>query len=333
MNTNAATIFARRQFFGVEIKIGAVIAVIAIIMVLAIAMSTPGFFSLFNLKSVLRAAAFVGILAVGLTFVTISGNFFLLSLAEIAAFVSVFLAFCLIGGFPPALAVLTALAVAVFLGMAQGWMIGLGGNPIVVTIGFAGMIFGLASLWSNNAVIPLPRPSPVEGLGTGLFLGVPNVTWAFLLTGLVGELVLRFTVFGRAVYLAGDNSDSARAVGLNQMSIAISVCGIAALTAAFVGILFTAQISQGYVNHFSGTMGASGSLTINAIAAVLVGGSSIMGGSGSVLRSVLGAIAIAVVDNLMVLRGFESGARILAVGSIIVVCITILEVSNKGYKK
>lgn len=287
------------------------------------AITTDNFLTPLNIKTILRSTAFVGIFAIGLTFVTISGNFFLLSLEETAGLASLIFAFTLSSDMGLVMSLVITLGAAVLIGFLQGAIVGLGGNPIVVTLGAAGIIFGFASWVSNNAVIPIARPHPAEWLGTGLTFTIPNVTWAFIILAIVGEIVLRYTKFGRSCYLVGASKDTARATGYSAFWKAIQVFGLASAMAAFVGVLFAAQISQGQVSLFSATFGSSGSLAISAIASVMVGGSAIFGGRGSILQTTIGAIFISVVDNMMVLRGFESGPRILFVGLTVVASVSL----------
>ncbi|MDX1522770.1 MAG: ABC transporter permease [Anaerolineae bacterium] len=306
-----------------------IIVVVAIALVIG-AVITPNFLTVFNIKVILRLAAFVGIFAIGLTFVTISGNFFLLSLEETAGLAAVAFATMIGAGWDLFSALLGTLAIAGITGLIQGVIVGMGGNPIIVTLGAAGIIFGAASWYSDNSVILMTRPHPAEWIGTGQVLTVPNVTWAFILLAIIGEVVLRYTSFGRSTYLVGASKDTAHATGYNTFVKALQVFALASAAAAVVGILFAAQISQGQASLFSANFGSSGSLTISAIAAVMVGGTAIFGGRGSVVRTMLGAIFIALADNMMVLNGFESGPRILFTGFIVVFSVSIYAILERG---
>lgn len=294
------------------------------------AITAPNFLTLFNLKTVIRDAALVGIMAIGLTFVTLSGNFFLLSMKETAALCIIAFATVMAGGYGFELSFLFAMAIAVGAGVLQGLLIGLGGNPIVVTLGAAGLFFGLGSYWSDNLVVSFRRPHGAEWLGSGSFLGLPNITIAFILIAVAAELVLRYTNFGRQVYLVGANRAAGRATGHENLPMAIKVCTIASVCSAFVAIAFAAQVSSAHVNYFSSSFGSSGDMTILVIATVMVGGNSIMGGYGSTVRSSLGALFISAVDNMMVLHDFNSGPRVLAVGLMIVFSIIVFALIRRG---
>ncbi len=309
----------------------AVLLMAALLIVFVIGGATaPHFLTLFNLKTIIRDAALVGIMAIGLTFVTLSGNFFLLSVKETAALCIIAFATAMSGGWGFELALLFTMAIALIVGAAQGVLIGLGGNPIVVTLGAAGLLFGIGSWWSDNLVISFRRPHGAEWLGTGSFLGLPNITIAFILIAISAELVLRRTRFGRQVYLVGANRAAGRATGHENFGMAIKCCAIASLCSAFVAVAFSAQVSSAHVNYFSSAFGSAGDMTIMVIATVMVGGNSIMGGFGSTLRSSLGAVFISTIDNMMVLHGFNSGPRVLAVGLMIVFSIVVFALVRRG---
>ena len=294
------------------------------------AATAPNFLTLFNFKTIIRDAAIVGIMAIGLTFVTLSGNFFLLSMKETAALAIIAFATCMAAGLGFPMSFLITMAIATIAGAVQGLLIGLGGNPIVVTLGAAGLFFGIGSWWSDNLVVSFRRPHGAEWLGTGSTFGLPNITIAFVIIAIVAELVLRKTSFGRQVYLIGANRAAGRATGHENFAMAIKVCIIASVCSAFVAVAFSAQVSSAHVNYFSSEFGSSGDMTIMVIATVMVGGNSIMGGYGSTLRSSLGAVFISTVDNMMVLHGFNSGPRVLAVGLMIVFSIMVFALVRRG---
>ncbi len=291
--------------------------------------STPNFLTVLNIKTIIRDAALVGIMGVGLTFVTLSGNFFLLSMKETAALCLITFAMGMSAGQGFALSLLGALAVSVVSGAFQGLLIGLGGNPIVVTLGAAGLLYGIASWWSGNLVVSYPRPHDAEWLGTGATFGLPNITIAFIIIAIAAELLLRYSTFGRQVYLIGANRAAGRSCGHGNLAMAIKVCVLASLCCAVVAVAFSAQLSSAQANYFSSEFGSSGDFTILVIATVMVAGNSIMGGYGSVARTALGAIFISTVDNMMVLRGYHSGPRVLSVGLMIVLSIVVFSLLRR----
>lgn len=327
-----------------------VIAMVGLFLLVFVAgaILTDDFLTWFNVKTIIRDAALVGIMAIGLTFVTLSGNFFLLSMKEIAALSIICFATLMSAdwnqwgteGADPTtwsltvtflVAFVATMIIATVAGALQGALIGLGGNPIVATLGAAGLFFGIGSWWSDNLVVSFRRPHGAEWLGTGSFIGdIPNITVAFIIIAVVAELTLRYTTFGRQVYLVGANRAAGRATGHENFGMAIKCCIIASVCAAFVAVAFSGQVSSAHVNYFSSEFGSSGDMTIMVIAIVMVGGNSIMGGYGSTLRTSLGAIFISSIDNMMVLNGFNSGARVLAVGLMIVFSIIVFALVRRG---
>ena len=200
----------------------ALIGVVAAIVLFG-ALTTPNFLTLFNAKTIIRDAALVGIMSIGLTFVTLSGNFFLLSMKEIAALSIITFAMGMSHSYGFVLSLLATTLVAVAAGAVQGLLIGLGANPIVVTLGAAGLFYGVASWWSDNLVVAFRRPNDAEWLGTGSTFGLPNITIAFILIAIVAEFVLRYSNFGREVFLIGANRAAGKATGHENLPMAIKV--------------------------------------------------------------------------------------------------------------
>jgi len=298
------------------------LAIIALVFI-GFAITTHNYLTLFNIKTIVRDAALVGIMGIGLTFVTLSGNFFLLSMKETAALCIITFATSMSHDFGFVISLAGAVAVAMISGGLQGLLIGRGGNPIVVTLGAAGILYGIASWWSDNLVISFRRPNDAEWLGSGSVMGIPNITITFIVIAIIAELVLRKTSFGRQVYLIGANRAAGKATGHENRSMAIKVCMIASVCCAIVAVAFSAQMSSAQANYFSSEFGSSGDFTILVIATVMVAGNSIMGGYGSTLRTSLGAVFISAVDNMMVLQGYNSGPRVLSVGLMIVFSILV----------
>ena len=298
------------------------LTIIALVFI-GFAITTHNYLTLFNIKTIVRDAALVGIMGIGLTFVTLSGNFFLLSMKETAALCIITFATSMSHDYGFIISLVGALAVAMVSGGLQGLLIGRGGNPIVVTLGAAGILYGIASWWSDNLVISFRRPNDAEWLGTGSVMGIPNITITFIVIAILAELVLRKTSFGRQVYLIGANRAAGKATGHENRSMAIKVCIIASVCCAIVAVAFSAQMSSAQANYFSSEFGSSGDFTILVIATVMVAGNSIMGGYGSTLRTSLGAVFISAVDNMMVLQGYNSGPRVLSVGLMIVFSILV----------
>ena len=276
--------------------------------------TTPAFLTTENLLNIVRAASLTGIVALGMTFITISGNFFSLSVQQTAAFSAITYAATTGWGWPLGLAIVATLALAAFIGFVQGSIVAVGANPIITTLGAGAAIFGLAAHLTENRTIRVGETSS-DWLGRGRPLGLPTQSWAFILLSIVTIVVLSRTRFGRSVTLVGANSAAAVGSGISRGFVAVAVFTVSSLLSGLAGIFLAAQIGQGIVNQFS-------SLNIDVIAAVLVGGTAVQGGDGSMLRTTVGTIFIAVLINLMLLRGFSFGMRFFLEGIAVAVGVS-----------
>lgn len=283
--------------------------------------ATPGFVGLDNLLNILRAAAIIGTVALGMTFITISGNFFSLSVAQTAAFAAVMFAGLMAAGIPLGLALAAVIGTSILVGIVQGAFVGRGANPIITTLGAGAALFGLTAVLTANRTIQIGSDA-AEWLGRGRPLGIPNQTWLFLALTLAGTIILSRTRLGRQLYLVGANRSAARAAGISIMGATLFAFAASAVTAALAGIMTAAQFGQGATNQFP-------DLTIPVIAAVLVGGTAVSGGEGSMLRTMLGTVFIALLQNIMLLRSLETGWRLLLEGSIVAIGVSLYTLSRR----
>ena len=296
------------------------VASLAFAALLAVAAATTsGFLTGGNLKSVLLSSAFVGIIAVGMTPITIGGNLFSLSLGITAAVCAMAFTYLLRLGF--AEAVLLALALGTVACALQGWIVGAwGANPIIVTIA-AGLLQGALATWlSGGATVSPPNGASFHVLTTSPF-GFAFPIYAFVGATLVVETILRRTRFGRELYLVGDSKLAARAAALNISRIATAAFAISGLCAAAAGILLAST-------YDTATLNLQGNYSYDAIAAVLVGGTTVAGGRGSALRSFLGAVVIAAVTSIALLRGYSTGMQVLITGVILLGVIVLAHIST-----
>lgn len=277
--------------------------------------TTPEFISYRNGLNIIRAAAEIGIIAVTMTLITIAGSFFSLSVSQTAAMSAIAFAAFLSWGWPVWTAVLAVVLLASLVGLFQGGAVALGGNPIVVTLAMGAVLFGSVAWLTDNKTVRTGTDA-AEWIGSSRPLGIPSQTWAFAVIALITAVVLTRTRFGREATLVGANRRAAAAVGIRPGRIALYVFWASSLGAALAGVFRAAQFSQGRLDHFDG-------MDIEAIAAILVGGAAIQGGEGSALRTALGAVFIAALQNLMVLRGFSYGVRMFYVGLAILVSVSV----------
>ena len=292
------------------------LAVVGAVVVLGVVgwITTPEFVTYRNFQSIVRAAALIGIIAVTMTLITIAGSFFSLSVSQTAAMSAIGFAAFLSWGWPVWVALVAVVVLATVVGVLQGAAVALGGNPIVVTLAVGAVLFGLVAWLTDNKTVRTGTHA-AEWIGTSRPLEIPLQTWAFILITAATAVVLTRTRLGREVTLVGANRWAATAAGLRPGRMAVYVFLASSLGAALAGIFTAAQFSQGRLDHFDG-------VDIDAIAAILVGGAAIQGGEGSAVRTAIGAVFIAALQNLMVLRGFSYGVRVCFVGLAILVSVS-----------
>jgi ribose/xylose/arabinose/galactoside ABC-type transport system permease subunit len=293
---------------------GAATALLALAFLYA-AVTTEGYFTVVNGKAILSSVALVGIVAVGMTAIVLSGNLFSLSLGISAAISAMFFLYTLRFGL--GLAIPLTLLFGLLANALQGIVIGgWQANPIIVTIAAGSIQEGIA-VWitAGRSVFPPEASTSYEFLARPLG-GLPFGIYVLVGVALVAELILRRTRFGREIYLLGDSRRAARAAAVGLTRVTAGVFALAGCCAAVAGILLGAQSRHGELL-------LGGTLTYDAFAAALVGGNAITGGRGSVIRTLFGALVIASVSDLLLLRGYSSGVQIMVKG-LIVVCVVVL---------
>lgn len=295
-------------------RLGNIVIGLAVLVLLVFgSLTQPAFLTTDNIVTVMRAAALTGIAAIGMTFITLSGNFVSLSTEQTAIFSGIIFALALADGWPLVLAILVTMAVALLIGLVQGCVVALGMNAIVTTLGAGAAVIGLASLVTDNRTINT-RSDAGAWLGTGRPLGIPVQVIIFLALVALTMVVLKKTTFGRSVMLVGENREAARSSGVGVAVVTVKSFLIAAGFAAVCGILLITQVAQAKTTNFAG-------LNIDAVAAVLVGGTAIQGGEGSTLRTALGAFFIALLTNYMLLSQFAYGTRLVITGAVVAVAV------------
>jgi ribose transport system permease protein len=285
-----------------------------------VAAITPNFLSASNFEAILRNTALVGIVAVAMTPITLSGNFVSLGISQSAMAAMLGFIFLIREGWGQPIAVLAVLAGLVVIGIAQGFIVSAGLNPVLTTLAAGAIIFGIAAELTEGRVIRMGEKR--VGWGNDELLGIPlEVVW-FAVVTLAVTLLITKTVIGRHTVLTGANRESAEISGISFRGVTIVAFVILSVGLTIAGILNAAGFGQGEINSLS-------TLTIDSIAALLVGGVAIAGGEGSPLRSAGGALIIGVISNVMVLNDFSTGGRLAVQGGVVVVVVVILELFRR----
>jgi ribose/xylose/arabinose/galactoside ABC-type transport system permease subunit len=302
---------ARHLVLAVRIGAGGAIA--------AFALSTPGFTSPLSMNALLNAISLIGCVAVGMTFITLTGNIMSLCLgATVSASALIFLASLSFGVFA---ASLIAILFGVVITAVQGFLVGsIRANPILVSIaGLSLLIGGAALITGGQRIYP-------SGEGLQMFKGrvasVPVEALYFFGTVLIGQFILSGTRIGREMTMVGSNLRAATAAGIGTTSAITYAYVIAGACSAVSGILLAAR-------YGSGDMELGAGYDYTAIAAVLVGGTSIQGGSGSVLRTLVGVTVIAIIEVVLLLRGFSQQLQYLITGIIVLLVIMLHTIGER----
>lgn len=302
--------------------IGRTLTVIGVLALIFLMLSTKGFLEASNLRATIASMAFVGIVAVGMTPITLSGRLFSLTLGTTVAMSAVLFVGTLKFGFLAALVITSVLGLVA--GLIQGWLVGyLGADPIIVTIAAGSLEGGLASWFTKDATMYPPASQTQWQVLSDTPLGLPVSVYALVGLVVVLTLLLTRTTWGRHIYLIGDNREAAYAAGLPVGRVLTGAFAVASVSAAAAGV-FVAAFSGNATTQIGGT------LSFDAIAAVLVGGTAIAGGRGSALQTFLGAAAIAIISNVLLLRGYEQGVRMTATGLLVVVVVVLVHLRTRG---
>ena len=287
-----------------------------LLLVTAAAILSPRFLSTVNLMNVLRQTAIVGVLGIGMTFVILTAGIDLSVGATLA------LSAVLLGGTLERTGnIWLAGAVAIAAGAAVGLVNGLGVTwgrvqPFVMTLGMLGIARSLAFLYTRGEPIPILDIGFLR-LGIGYLWGVPIPSIVFLLLLGAAALVLRYTPYGRSVYALGSNEEAARLSGIDVRRAKTLVYVLSGVTAGVGALLYGAQFAAAPATAGEG-------YELDAIAAVVVGGTSLFGGVGGVIGTLLGALIIGVLSNILNLVGVSPFAQPLAKGALIIVAVWIV---------
>nr|WP_074580044.1 ABC transporter permease [Polaromonas sp. JS666] len=296
------------------------------------AMLNENFASLDNAMNVLTRTAFIGIIAVGMCFVIISGGIDLSvgSMAALIAGAMILLMNAAAGaGWPPLAAILAGMACAVGLGalfgLAHGLLISKGRiEPFIVTLGTLGIFRAYLTYFSNGGAITLDGSlaSAYGPVYYGSWLGVPVPVWVFVVVALLGGLILNRTAYGRYVQAIGSNEQVARYA-------AVEVDRVKVLTYVLLGVCVGIATVL-YVPRLGSASPSTGLLwELEAIAAVIVGGTALKGGAGSITGTVIGAVLLSVISNILNLTSIISVYLNAAVQGFVIIAVAFFQRGRK----
>jgi ribose transport system permease protein len=275
----------------------------------------PVFFNIQNILNVLRQASVTGVVAVGMTFVILTGGIDL-SVGTTLAVVGVCFAMIIKQGVSVPLAMIIAMLIGLVIGLCNGIGITFFGiQAFIMTLATMAIGEGIALLLSNGTPVSCMVDSRIlDFIGNGNVVGIPGPLIIFALSAIISWIVLRYLTFGRFVYGIGGSLEAARLSGVKTTRILLIVYSISGLCAAIAGVITTARL---FVGHPT----AGGFIMLDSIAAVVIGGTSLMGGRGSVAGTVAGVLLLAMVANLLNLLGVSPFHQEIVKGVIIIVAV------------
>lgn len=292
------------------------IFVFSVALILAASALVDGFASLDNITDVFNRAAPIGIVAVGMTFVVISANYLDLSVVGQVATAAV----VLIGvsnNHSTLLAVAIALLIALAYGAVNGVAVGVfKANAVIVTLSTTFISLGILRWASGGSIYFGSNDSLIRWFGTSEIGPFPLSMIVLAVIAVILQLVLNRTTFGFLVKSYGSNRNATRLAGVRNPWVVIGAFTLSALGAMIGGFVLAA-----FSNTAVSTM--STGFDFEALAAIIVGGSSVFGGKGSVLRTLLGVVFVSVLTNIMVLSGFGFGYQQMAIGGLIVLAVSV----------
>ena len=276
--------------------------------------TTDTFLTLGNVLNVVRQAAPILVVAVAMTLVIITGGIDL-SLGSQVALVNAVAAIILAMGYPWPTVVIGMIAFGALMGIAQGWFVAYQGIPaFIVTLAGLSILRGFALWLTQGYSIPIKDVPGFFWLGRGEFLGLPVPALIAAVVAVVGYVIIAYTKYGRQVVAVGSNLEAARRVGMPAKWILASVYMVSGIACALAGLLIAARLGSGSSNAAVG-------FELQVIAAVVLGGTSLMGGRGSILGTVLGTLTIAVIGNGLILMHISPFFTQIVTGAIILVAI------------
>ncbi len=302
------------------------IFVFTTVLIVFAAIFVDGFGSLDNITDVFNRAAPIGIVAVGMTFVVISANYLDLSVvAQVATAAVVLIAVSNESSIPVAMGL--AVLIALLYGLVNGVAVGIfRANAVIVTLSTTFIGLGILRWFSGGSIYFGPQDGAIRSFGLAKIGPFPLSMIVLIIMTLLLSFVLTRTNFGFLVRSYGSNRDATRLAGVNTAWVVIGAFTITSLAAMIGGFVLGA---------FSNTAVSSMStgFDFRALAAIIVGGTSVFGGRGSVLRTLLGVVFVSALTNIMVLSGLGFGVQQMAIGGLIVAAVSVDALARKATGK
>lgn len=291
------------------------IGFVVIFIVFAIALHDRGFLNPNNLLNIFRQTAMIAVMAIAMTYVLSAGEIDL-SVGAVAGLASVTTAMAIDAG-GPLFGVLAGLATGIAVGTFNGLLTTRIGIPsFLTTLAMMGIAKGVAMWISDTAAVPIISRTYSWLFGGGSIGPIPILLLWMLVLGAIGHVVLRKTGFGRRVLATGGGETAARYSGIDTRSIKFRVLVISSMAAALAGMLYAGRLQSGRFQLGEGD-------ELSVIAAAVLGGTSLFGGVGTVIGTIVGALMIGLINNGLILMGLEFSQQLIARGAIIILAVAL----------
>ena len=296
-------------------KLGPVIGLLLIVVIISI--MSPSFLTMNNLLNVLRQVSINALIAFGMTFVILTGGIDL-SVGSILALTGAVTAGMMSGGLDPILAMILGALLGVLLGAINGLIIAKGKvAPFIATLATMTIFRGLTLVYTEGRPISgLGDSMAFQMLGKGYLFGIPVPVITMSISFAVLYFILKKTTFGRRVYAVGGNEEASRLSGINVDRIKIYVYSLAGGLTAIAALILTSRLNS--AQPTAGNM-----FELDAIAAVVLGGTSLTGGRGWIVGTLVGALIIGVLNNGLNLIGVSSFFQQVVKGAVILIAVLL----------
>lgn len=292
-----------------------IVLVVIIVLGLVVGLGNPVFFSPRNLLNILQAVSVVGIAAIGATLVVISGNLDL----SVGATISIGGLMCAIAmsfwGLPFEVAILIGVLTGCAIGLGNGIIITYGRvNSFIVTLGTSSAIAGLALFITNRRPVAMPKSS--AWLGQGNIGPVPMSVVMLIALAAITQIFLSRSVRGQRITAIGDNQRAAFLSGIPVRATTLLAYVMAGGFAAFAGVLQASSLANAQP-------AAGGGMVLTIIAGVIIGGTSLLGGRGSIIGTLLGSILLGILSNAFILLRLNPEIQVVSLGLVIVLAALV----------
>ncbi|MBI0060245.1 sugar ABC transporter permease [Gilliamella apis] len=309
----------KESFFKVFRQYGGIVIGLIALFILFSFMNS-NFLTSTNIMNIVLQVSIIAITAFGMTYVLLLGDIDL-SVGSTIALTGTLAALALLWGLPFYLAISIALLLSIVVGFINGSLTALAGIPsFIVTVATMGIFRGIAYIITDGKPEMIMDDVFLE-LGNGDIFSIPNPIWVLLILLLVNHFILSKTTFGRKIYITGGNKEAAVYSGINVKKLKIQVFMITALMAGISGLLLASRL-------YSGQPSTAQGYELDAIASAVLGGTSLNGGHGTIIGTMIGALIIGVINNGMNLMNIPYFYQLVVKGLVILLAVYI-DVRNK----